>query len=85
MTRRRRRFMATTGILGTPTIARPPAPHGVLDCDDDGYTLDGRLRAIFDYGPFTAGSNRSGRPAISLPHGHRPADRCATRCRPWPR
>jgi amidase len=69
VTRAMGRFMQTADVLVTPTIAQPPAPHGALDYDNDGYTVDGWLRKLFEYGPFTAVFNISGQPAISLPLG----------------
>ncbi|MEX5709373.1 amidase family protein [Parafrankia sp. FMc6] len=63
------RFFADTDLLVTPTLARPPAPHGTLDYDEDGHTVEGWLRTLFDHGPFTAVFNIAGQPAISLPLG----------------
>lgn len=63
------RFFADTDLLVTPTLARPPAPHGTLDYDEDGHTVESWLRTLFDHGPFTAVFNIAGQPAISLPLG----------------
>ncbi|ABW13624.1 Asp-tRNAAsn/Glu-tRNAGln amidotransferase A subunit and related amidase-like protein [Parafrankia sp. EAN1pec] len=63
------RFFADTDLLVTPALARPPAPHGTLDYDEDGHTVEGWLRTLFDHGPFTAVFNIAGQPAISLPLG----------------
>lgn len=64
------RFFTGYDLLVTPTIAQLPAPHGTLSSDQDGYTMDSWLRALFDYGPFTAQFNVAGQPALSLPLGH---------------
>ncbi|GAA1944845.1 amidase [Amycolatopsis minnesotensis] len=64
------RFFAGYDLLVTPTIARLPAPHGVLSSDRDGYTTDSWLRTLFGYGPFTVQFNLAGQPALSLPLGH---------------
>lgn len=63
------RFLGTVDVLVTPTIARPPAPHGTLDSDNEAHTVDGWLRKLFDHGPFTAVFNIAGQPAVSLPLG----------------
>jgi amidase len=60
-------FFTEYDLLITPTLGRPPAPHGTLRYDDPGHTVESWLRSIFDYGPFTVVFNISGQPAISLP------------------
>ncbi|MFC6882107.1 MULTISPECIES: amidase [Actinomadura] len=62
-------FFTRYDLLVTPTLARPPAPHGALAYDDPGHTARSWLRRLFEYGPFTAPFNVSGNPAISLPLG----------------
>ncbi|KPM53567.1 amidase [Frankia sp. R43] len=62
-------FFSDTDLLVTPTLAQPPAPHGTLNYDEDGYTVESWLRRLFDHGPFTAVFNITGQPAISLPLG----------------
>lgn len=55
-------------VLLTPTLARPPAPVGLLKPDSEDFlayrTGPG---GVFDYSPFTAVFNASGQPAVSLP------------------
>ncbi|ONH32407.1 amidase [Pseudofrankia asymbiotica] len=63
------RFLAGYDLLVTPTLARPPVPHGTLDYDDPSHTVESWLRAIFDFGPFTSVANVTGVPAVSLPLG----------------
>jgi amidase len=63
-------FLNRYDLLVTPTLAQLPAPHGTLDYDQPGQSMRSWLRRIFEYGPFTAVFNVSGRPAISLPLGH---------------
>ncbi|MET8140869.1 amidase family protein [Sphaerisporangium sp. NPDC005288] len=62
-------FFGEYDLLVTPTLARPPAPHGTLRYDDPGHTVATWLESLFDYGPFTALFNLTGEPAISLPLG----------------
>ncbi|MGK5557338.1 amidase [Actinomadura kijaniata] len=64
-----RDHFAEVDLLVTPTLARPPAPHGTLDYDRPGHTARSWLASIFEYGPFTAPFNLGGQPAISLPLG----------------
>lgn len=64
------RFFTAHDLLVTPTLGRLPARHGELDYDEEGHSVDSWLRALFDYGPFTALFNITGQPAISLPLGH---------------
>jgi amidase len=62
-------FFTGYDLLVTPVLAQPPAVHGALDYDNPAYTVDGWLRRLFDYGPFTAVFNIAGQPAVSLPLG----------------
>ncbi|GAA0375566.1 hypothetical protein GCM10009530_27590 [Microbispora corallina] len=50
------------------TLARLPVPHGTL-IHGEGPAVEERLRAIFDFAPFTMPFNVAGQPAISLPLG----------------
>nr|WP_237535100.1 amidase family protein [Streptomyces sp. SID3343] len=65
-------FFTDYDLLITPTLGRPPAPHGTLNYDDPKHTVRSWLAEIFDYGPFTALFNLTGQPAISLPLGTDP-------------
>jgi amidase len=65
LTRAAGAFFTAYDLLVTPTLARLPAPHGALGHSAE--TVEGHLRAEFDYGPFTALFNISGQPAVSLP------------------
>ena len=51
----------------TPTIARPPAPHGEINQNREGMTAMEWTRQVFAYCPFTPLFNSTGQPAISLP------------------
>ncbi|MFI7132343.1 amidase [Nonomuraea sp. NPDC050153] len=62
-------FFTEYDLLVTPTLARPPAPHGTLRYDDPGHTMTSWLESLTDYGPFTMVFNITGQPAISLPLG----------------
>ncbi len=64
------RFFADRDLLITPTLGRPPAPHGTLRYDDPVEKLTDWHHQLFDYGPFTAVFNVTGQPAISLPLAH---------------
>jgi Asp-tRNA(Asn)/Glu-tRNA(Gln) amidotransferase A subunit family amidase len=63
------RFFLDHDLLVTPTLARPPEPHGTLDYDDPDHTVRSWLSRIYEYGPFTAAFNISGNPAVSVPLG----------------
>lgn len=62
-------FFDDYDLLVTPVLAGPPAPLGVPDDDEPGYTLEGWLRRLCEYAPFTAVFNIAGQPAVSLPLG----------------
>ncbi|ETK31682.1 amidase [Microbispora sp. ATCC PTA-5024] len=61
-------FFTGCDLLVTPTLARLPAPHGTLIHGEEP-AVEERLRAIFDFAPFTMPFNVAGQPAISLPLG----------------
>jgi amidase len=61
------RFFQDVDVFVTPTIARPPAPHGEINQDRAGMTAMEWTRQIFTYVPFTPLFNVTGQPAISLP------------------
>ncbi len=63
------RFFLDHDLLVTPTLARPPEPHGTLDYDDPAHNVRSWLSRIYEYGPFTAAFNISGNPAVSVPLG----------------
>ncbi|WP_205245047.1 amidase [Diaminobutyricibacter tongyongensis] len=56
-------------VLVTPVTAELPLAHRTLDYDDPRWTARTWLERILEFGPFTAASNVSGHPAISLPLG----------------
>lgn len=66
--RRMAYLLDTCDVLVSPTLARPPAPVGLLKPDNQDF-LDYRTGpgGVFDYSPFTAVFNASGQPAVSLP------------------
>jgi amidase len=66
-------FFTGYDLLITPTLGRPPAPHGTVNYDDPEHTVRSWLEDLFAYGPFTALFNLTGQPAISLPLGTDPA------------
>ncbi|MPY96278.1 MAG: amidase, partial [Acidimicrobiia bacterium] len=61
------KFFTTWDVLVTPTLGQLPAPHGTLDYNYAGHSVESWIRAIMSYGPFTALFNIGGQPAISLP------------------
>lgn len=61
------RFFEDIDVLVTPTIAKPPAPHGEVDQNRAGLTALEWTRQVFAYVPFTPLFNTTGQPAISLP------------------
>lgn len=55
-------------VLLTPTLARPPAPVGLLKPDNEDFVAyRNGPGGVFEYSPFTAIFNASGQPAVSLP------------------
>jgi amidase len=60
-------FFEDYDLLVTPTIARPPVPHGEINQDKRGMTAMEWTRMVFSYCPFTPVFNTTGQPAISLP------------------
>ena len=59
------RFFLDYDVMLTPTLARPPLPLGVLDpaaADAERY-----FEEIIAFAPFTALSNATGAPAMSVP------------------
>lgn len=63
-------FFTDYDVLITPTLSQPPAPHDTLQYDNNDHTTRSWLKALYDYGPFTAVFNIAGQPAINLPLGH---------------
>ncbi|MFZ0565926.1 MAG: amidase family protein [Chlamydiales bacterium] len=61
------RFFEDIDIFVTPTLAKPPVPHGEMDQNRKGMTAMEWTRHIFSYIPFTPLCNTTGQPAISLP------------------
>jgi len=60
-------FFGNYDVLVTPTMARPPVPHGEINQDRKGMTAMEWTRLVFSYCPFTSVFNTTGQPAISLP------------------
>ncbi len=60
-------FFEGVDVMVTPTIGRPPAPHGEIDQDRAGIGAMEWTRQVFGYCPFTPLFNTTGQPAISLP------------------
>ena len=61
------RFFQNIDVFVTPTIAKPPAPHGEVNQNRAGMTAMEWTRQVFSYVPFTPLFNTTGQPAISLP------------------
>ena len=61
------RFFEGLDVFVTPTIAKPPAPHGEVNQNRAGMTAMEWTRQVFSYVPFTPLFNTTGQPAISLP------------------
>ena len=61
------RFFEDLDVFVTPTIAKPPAPHGEVNQNRAGMTAVEWTRQVFSYVPFTPLFNTTGQPAISLP------------------
>lgn len=66
--RRMAGVFADCDVLVTPTLARPPAPVGLLKPDNEDF-VDYRNGpgGVFEYSPYTAIFNASGQPCVSLP------------------
>jgi amidase len=60
-------FFQNYDALLTPTLAQPPARHGVVNQNKKGMTAMEWTRQVFSYCPFTPLFNTTGQPAISLP------------------
>lgn len=60
-------FFQGYDALVTPTLARPPAPHGEINQNKPGMTPMEWTQQVFSYCPFTPLFNSTGQPAISLP------------------
>lgn len=60
-------FFTRYDVLLTPTLAREPAPLGVLDQNRAGISAHEWTQQIFDYAAFTPLFNMTGQPALSLP------------------
>ncbi len=51
----------------SPTLSRPPAPHGEINQNRAGMTAMEWTQQVFSYVPFTPIFNTTGQPAMSLP------------------
>lgn len=58
-------FFQRYDMLLSPVVATPPPPLGVLNTMRD--DIDGYLKAVFSFIPFTALANQAGLPAMSVP------------------
>ncbi len=58
-------FFLAHDVLLTPTVARPPIPHGALR-QNEGDAMEA-LRRAAEFVPFTALFNATGQPAMSVP------------------
>ncbi len=63
------RFFARYEVLLSPTLPRPPVPHGVYNADAAELSGLDWTRQIFEATPYTGLFNVTGLPAISLPMG----------------
>ena len=61
------RFFENIDVLVTPTIAKPPVPHGEVNQNRAGMTAMEWTRQVFSYVSFTPLFNTTGQPALSLP------------------
>jgi amidase len=59
------RFWLTYDVWLTPTLARPPLPHGTISADDA--DVEAYLAGYFNFIPFTPLANVTGNPAMSVP------------------
>ena len=62
--------LANYDLLVSPTLGHLPAPHGTLRYDDPPRSVTDWDNTLFDYGPFTAVFNITGRPALGVPQAH---------------
>lgn len=60
-------FFARYDVLLCPTLARPPAPFGVLDGRRTDLDAAGNARVLLEFNPYCPLFNLTGQPAISLP------------------
>jgi len=60
-------FFERYDVLLTPSTALARLPLGTLNCNDASLDVDGWMRKVFGYAPFTALFNMTGQPALSLP------------------
>ena len=67
------RFYTEYDVLITPVLSDPPLPLGFLDQNDQTRGIKEWYDFVFHHVPFTALSNMTGQPAISLPL-HRTSD-----------
>lgn len=58
-------FFQQYDVLLSPVVATPPPPLGVLNTMRD--DIEGYLKAVFSFIPFTALANQAGLPAMSVP------------------
>lgn len=65
-------FFEQYDILLSPVLPAPPIPLGVLDQNDPSRDARGWYDFVFQHAPYTALSNLTGQPAISLPLGESP-------------
>lgn len=66
--RRMARLFFDCDVLVTPTLARPPAPVGLLKPDNEDFVAyRNGPGGVFEYSPYCAAFNASGQPAVSLP------------------
>ena len=63
------RFFARHDVILSPTLPRPPVPHGVYNADAADMSGLDWTRQIFEATPYTGVFNVTGQPAISLPMG----------------
>jgi amidase len=61
------RFFEDIDVLVTPTLSRPPVPHGELDQNDASLSARDWTEKLFEYVSYTPQFNTTGQPAVSLP------------------